>query len=263
MSSFDAKQYWETRLTDKWGLHGVGYSGLGKYYNAWLYGVRRRVFFRHIKALVDDWSKIDVLDIGSGTGFYVDLWQSLGVNSVTATDITTVATTELQKKFPDIQCHQLDIGNNLGEPFRTRQYHIISAFDVLFHIVDDGQYQRAFQNIFDMLHTGGLCVFSDNFIHKGTVRGQSQVSRSLNEIEAILKDTGFKVKLRAPMFVLMNYPADSKSAVLKNIWKWMVKPVRKFQFLGFPLGALLYPFELILTSYLKESPSTELMVCEK
>ena len=263
MSGFDAKQYWETRLTAKWGLHGVGYAGLGKYYNAWLYRVRKRVFLRHVISLVDDWSKIDVLDIGSGTGFYVDLWKSLGVNSVTATDITKVAVTQLQKKFPDVQCRQLDIGNNRPDPFRSRKYHIISAFDVLFHIVDDDRYRRAFQNIFETLSPGGFCIFSDNFIRKGTIRGQSQVSRSLNEIEGILKGTGLKVKLRVPMFVLMNYPVDSNSAVLKDIWKWMTRPVRKFQFLGFPLGALLYPFELILTSYLKEGPSTELMVCEK
>lgn len=263
MSGFDAKQYWETRLTDKWGLHGVGYSGLGKYYNAWLYGVRRRVFFRHIKALVNNWSKIDVLDIGSGTGFYVDLWKSLGVNSVTATDITTVATTELQKKFPDVQCHQLDIGDNLGEPFRSRQYHIISAFDVLFHIVDDSRCQEAFENTFQMLQPGGIFIFSDFFIHKDTIRAQHEVDRSLHDIEVILKNTGFKVKLRAPMFVFMNYPIDSNSAFLKSAWKWMTRPVRKFKFLGLPLGALLYPFELILTWYLKEGPSTELMVCEK
>lgn len=263
MSDFDAKQYWETRLTEKWGLHGVGYAGLGKYYNAWLYRVRTRVFLRHIRPLVSDWSKSDVLDIGSGTGFYVDLWKSLAVNSVTATDITTVAVDQLQEKFPSVECHQLDIGNGLPELFCNRQYHVISAFDVLFHIVEDDRYQRAFENIFQMLQPGGIFVFSENFIHGDIIREQSQVCRSLNDIEAVLKKIGFKVKLRAPMFAFMNYPVDSNSAFLKTTWKLMTRPARIFKLLGFPLGALLYPFELILTSYLNESPSTELMVSEK
>ena len=263
MSGFNSKQYWENRLGVKWGLHGIGYLGLGRYYNDWLYKVQRRIFLRHVRFLVDDCSKIGVLDIGSGTGYYVDLWKSLGFSSVTATDITTFAVEELQKKFPDVECYQLDIGDNLHEVFRNKQYNVISAFAVLFHIIDDGRYQRAIENIFQMLHSGGFFIFSENFIHGETIRGQHFVSRSLDDIEAILKKTGFKVKVRVPMFVLMAYPVDSKSTILKIIWRMVILAVRKLPLLGFALGSLLYPFELILTSYLKEGPSTELMICEK
>lgn len=139
MTCFDPKQYWENRLRDKWGLNGVGYIGLGKYYNEWHYKVQKRIFLRHVRFLVDDWSKIDVLDIGSGTGFYVDLWKSLGVGSVTATDITAFAVENLEKKYPDEECYQLDVGGMLPEVFCNKQYDVISAFAVLYHIADDGR----------------------------------------------------------------------------------------------------------------------------
>lgn len=263
MSSFNPKEYWENRLKDKWGLNGVGSLGLGRYYNEWLYRVRRRIFFSHVRPLFNDWSRIDVLDIGSGTGYYVDLWKSLGVHSVTATDITTIATRKLQEKFPDIECYQLDIGGDLPVRFVNKQYRVISVFDVLFHIVDDDCYQRAVKNISRMLRTGGFFVFSEHPIHGETFRAQHEVIRSLNEIEVLLEKTGFKVKTRIPIFAIMNYPVDSKSNIPKAIWRRMTLIVRKLPILGFALGALLYPFELILTSCLKEGPSTELMICEK
>jgi len=263
MTNFNAEQYWEKRLLEKWGLQGVGFSGLGRYYNDWLYKVRKRVFYRHIPPLFKDWSEIDVLDIGSGTGFYVNLWRSLKVKSVTATDITSISVEKIKEKFPDVECFQLDIGKNLPGNFSNKQYHIISAFDIFFHITDDNCYQKAIENISQMLQPGGIFVLSELFIHTDTVRTQHQVLRPLNEIEAMLKKTGFEVQLRAPMFAFMNYPVDSKSAFLKKSWNWMLRPVRKVKFLGALLGALLYPFELMLTSQLKESPSTELMICEK
>ena len=263
MNTFNSKQYWESRLRGKWGLHGVGYDALGRYYNNWLYRVQGKIFLRHIRFLVDGWDKVDVLDIGSGSGYYVNLWKLLGANSVTATDITLFATKELQKKFPDIVCYQLDIGDNLPKLLYNKQYHIISAFAILYHIVDDRRYQRAIENIFQMLCPGGFFIFSENFIHGETIRSEHQVSRSLSEIKTILEKTGFKVKARVPMFALMNNPVDSRSVIFKTIWKGMMFPISKLHFLGFILGALLYPFELILTSHLKEGISTELMICEK
>lgn len=262
MNRINPQQYWEERLRDRWGLHGVGCIGLGRYYNYWLYRVRRRVFLRHVKRLALDWGKMDVLDIGSGTGYYVGLWKSLGVRSVTATDITTIAVEKLREEFPDLECHRLDIGGILPGYFQDR-YHIISAFDVLFHIVDDNCYQRAFENIFHMLRPQGIFVFSENCIHGEAIRIRHQVSRSLSEIEAILKKTGFKVKARVPMFAIMNYPIDSKNSFPKIVWQKMMLPVEKLELLGFVLGGLLYPLELTLLSYLKEGPSSELVICEK
>jgi len=263
MSSFNPNEYWEKRLRAISGLHGVGYLGLGTYYNNWLYRVRRRVFLRHVRFLADNWTKVNVLDIGSGTGYYIDCWKSLGVRSVTATDITAIAVEELRKKFPGLKCYQVDIGDNLPEVLHDKQYHIISAFAVLYHIVDDARYLTAFENIFQLLRPGGYLIFTENFVHGNAVRSQHQVSRSLDDIEGILKGVGFKVKARVPLFAIMNYPVDSNSSIFKIIWRGMMVPVRILQPLGFVLGALLYPFELMLTLFLKEGPSTELMICEK
>lgn len=263
MTNFDPQEYWEGRLTESWGLHGVGYLGLGKNLNNWLYRVRKRIFFRYIKPLLQTQEHTDVLDIGSGTGFYVRLWGQLGVDSVTATDITEVAIEKLGKEFPGVKCHLLNIGEPLTEELKDQQFHLVSAFDILFHIVDDKKYYIAIENIYQLLQPGGFFVFSDNFIHGDSIVGQNQVSRSIDEIEKIVKQTGFKIMLRKPVFVLMNAPVDTKNSFLKSLWNFTMAPLRRFPFLGTIVGLILYPIELMLLSFIKEGPSTEIMICKK
>jgi hypothetical protein len=63
------------------------------------------------------------------------------------------------------------------------------------------------------------------------------------------------------MFVLMNYPADTRSRLLRWAWTAMVAPAVLGEPLGWALGAALYPLERALVRVKRESPSTELMVC--
>jgi ribosomal protein L11 methylase PrmA len=44
-----------------------------------------------MKSMHIDFKNTDILDIGSGTGFYVGLWKELSVRSVVGTDITNIA----------------------------------------------------------------------------------------------------------------------------------------------------------------------------
>lgn len=263
MRIFNAESYWQNRLSRKPGLEGVGFVGLGRFYNYWLYAVQRRVFLRQVKTLKLNWAETDVLDVGSGTGFYIRLWRSLGVRSITATDITEVAVRRLQKQYPTIECLKFDIGDALPEELARRQYRVVSAFGVLYHVLDDERYRRALQNIHHMLHPGGLFVFSENFVHGHSVRATHQVSRSLHQIESLLRDVGFFTKWRVPMFFIMNVPVDIRNPLVRTAWKVIPFAVARLKVLGAILGALEYAIQIALSSWVKEGPSTELMICEK
>jgi SAM-dependent methyltransferase len=264
MSGFDPRKYWEERLTRNFGLHGVGYIGLGGPYNDWLYRVRRHVFRRIAAFLPFDPASSSVMDLGSGTGFYVEQWREIGVRRITGIDLTAVAVERLRRRFPESEFHQLDIAG--GGPFPGSPYDVISAFDVLFHIVDDDAYRRALAAVSESLRPGGWLLLSENFLHRPTVRAEHVVSRSAPEIEAALRQAGLEVVRRGPMFVLMNYPVDAKAAA-GHLWSAMTLPVRAHRGLGritgFLLGAALYLPELLLTRILRESPSTEYAVCRK
>ncbi|HZD67581.1 MAG TPA: class I SAM-dependent methyltransferase [Actinomycetes bacterium] len=260
MTEFEAKEYWETRLAEHPGLRGVGFVRLGRRYNEWLYRVRRHVFLRHVRAVSSRPSDVDVLDVGSGTGFYLDLWRELGVRSVVGSDLTEVAVHALRRRNPGVEVHQLDIGGDLG-PLAGREFGIVSAMDVLFHIVEDDRFERAIKQVRSLLGPGGLFIWSDNFVHQQTVRIPHQVSRSLDSIEGTLGACGLEVVERRPMFVLMNGPADTRSPLLKGWWLALRAMVSLGEPMGRSLGALLYPVELLLTRLLRESASTELMIC--
>jgi len=262
MNTFDPVAYWEDRLQKNPGITGVGYTSLGERYNKWLYRVRGKVFKRVVRQLSIDWPAARVLDIGSGTGFYIQRWKDIGVGSVTGSDLTEVAVSRLQAKFQNTDFVRVDIGGSL-EDLGTGRFDIVSAFDVFFHIVDDRRYQRAIENVHSLLRTGGWFLFSDLFLHGPTQRSIHMVSRSWVEVDQLLQATGFEVVRRLPMFVLMNHPIDTSSRMHAFLWKVFVRAVRYHEALGYVSGAALYPVELMLTGILRESPTTEILVCRK
>ena len=259
MAQFDAAAYWENRLADSYDLQGVGYSSLGRFYNRWMYRVRQRVFRRLICSLNLDFKNTAVLDLGSGTGFYIEQWNRLGVGSITGVDITTVAVQELKRKFPQHSFYQADVGAGLRE---QGTYDVVTAFDVLFHIVNDDQFRAAIRNSFDALRLGGFFLFSDNFVHAERAELAHQVSRPLDAIEKILIAAGFHIVQRVPMFSLMNAPVDCSSTYRKRFWNLLTRMIRTSEVAGFAIGAILYPVELWLTRS-GESPSTEVMICRR
>jgi SAM-dependent methyltransferase len=257
--------YWENRLKKNYGLDGTGFIGLGISYNRWMYKIRRQVVIREVRFLGVDCSNASILDVGSGTGFYLEIWKDLGCKKLSGIDITSTAIENLRIKYPQYEFLRADIGDNLDKSYNlfTTKYDLISSIDVLFHIVEDEQYRRAFKNIYDLLRPGGFFIFSENFLHVDSIRSPYQTSRSLHEIEDILSETGFKILKRIPFFVLMNNPVDTNSQLLRNHWKLTTRCIRKGANLGYIIGAFLYPIESILIRLFKEGPSTELMICKK
>ena len=72
-------------------------------------------------------------------------------------------------------------------------------------------------------------------------------------------ETGLEIVKRVPVFVIMNDPIDSTNRFLKRFYWKIEKFASKNEFLGF----ILYPIELFLLVFIKEGPSTEIMVCKK
>jgi SAM-dependent methyltransferase len=258
--TFDPAAFWEERL-QRFDLAAVGYLGLGLRYNEWAYRVRSVVFRRLLRKADLDLGSARVLDVGSGTGFWVDEWLRAGAAQVVGSDLTRVSTERLTKAFPAAEVVQFDL--SAEPPFRPGSFDAVSVFDVLFHIVDDDLYRKALMNIASLLSDEGYLFLSENFLHDPARRGEHQVSRSLTEIEQLLDEAGLEIVTRRPMFVLMNAPLDSKSAVLHRMWHRLQRLVKRSETIGAVVGALLFPFEITLVSIVREGPSTEAMVCRR
>lgn len=213
-----------------------------------------------MRGLGVDWNGKQVLDLGSGTGFYVSEWLRLGAE-VTGSDLTRASVGALSTAFPGTEFVQWDISE--PPPYARSSFHAVSAMDVLFHIVDDSRYRAALQNVAALLKDGGYFIWSDFLVHGPGVRTVHQVIRPLREVEDQLTACGLEIVLRRPMFVLMNTPVDSTSHALNLQWRVLEDLVARFPRLGNPAGAMLYPLDYLLVSFCREGPSTELVVCRK
>ena len=258
---FDAQSFWEKRLKRDFSLHGVGYIGLGKGLNFWMYRIRRVVFKNMVKSLSLDLENAAVFDMGAGTGFYVKIWKELRVRKLKGCDLTQEATSNLKQLFPEYEFVQMNVSDIPDDEHHS--YDIISCMDVLFHVVEDKKLLDALMGIYQSLRPGGYFIFSDNFLSKEIFSHKHIKSRSLNFYKACLEELGFKIERRRAMFYLLNNPIDSDSKFLKMTWHILSSLVSRYNFLGYLIGAILYPVELILTSRYQGGPSTEIMLCRK
>src|SRR5258708_1930554 len=144
-TKYDPQSYWETRLKDGPALNTVGYLGLGLAYNKWLYRMRKQVLERALRRFPIVSEKTSVFEVAPGSGFYLPIWSSHGVHDLTAADITQAVVTYLRPLWPDFQFLRADIGT-VGPPV-SRQFDIVTAFDVLFHIVNEQSWQNAVTNL--------------------------------------------------------------------------------------------------------------------
>jgi SAM-dependent methyltransferase len=264
MTNFKADEFWEKRLTKVSGLEGVGYAKLGKQFNYWGYKVRKYAFLKILHSLNTNLSSAKVLDVGSGTGFYIDIWQKLGANKITGVDITEISVSNLKKTFPDFTFFQHDISADIsGRVDLIEQFDYISTMDVLFHIVDDIKFEKAIQNISSMLKKGGYFIYSDNFVNGKTDRRTHQVSHSKDELYLFFEKAGFEIIKHKPFMVLSNYPIDSKNPLLHIYWFFIENIIALIKPLGTPIGWILYQIDKLLINILDKSVSTEIILLRK
>jgi SAM-dependent methyltransferase len=256
------RAYWDERLRKHWGPEGASSVYLGRQFNLWRYRVRRKVFRRLVGRLGLQPTHLSVLDVGSGTGFYLEQWQALGVESLAGLDISDWAVAQLTRAYPNAIFYRADI-SVLPSLLPVEAFDVITAMDVLVHLVDDAAYLRALNNLRHALRTGGYLLYSDAFFHGPDKHSEDYWS--LSYVTAAMQTCGFEIVCRVPMSVLMSAPTDTRHrGINERIWDAVViAPVRRGEWIGFLMGTLLYPLELLLVSSLKESPAAEIMVCRK
>lgn len=258
----DETRYWEEQHRADDSLNAVGWAGLGRAFNGWMYAVRRRVIRRVVPAHVSLGQGTHVLDMGSGTGFYLDLWRELGAGQIEGSDLTENATRRLRASRPGVPIHHCDLGGDPGQ-LPQRRFDVVSAMDVLFHIVDDAAYQRAIANLAGLVRPGGHVVLTENLLDGRVAVGPFQVSRSEDEILRLLRANGLEPVARAPMFVLLNGPVDSRNPVLRAWWAMLTRVVSYHEVLGRVVGAILLPVELVAVRLARRGPSTKLLICRR
>jgi SAM-dependent methyltransferase len=237
---------------------------MGRAYNEWLYRVQRRVFLRLVRRLKLASAGARVPDVGSGTGFCVALWRRLGA-AVVGLDISPHAVERLRDAHPGCAFLELDVGAPGSEVAMEAQgpFDVVSAFAVFYHIVDDQRFARAIGAVAGTLRLGGLFLVSDNFRRGNRAATMHQVNRPLDCWMETLRANRLVPLWRTPQHVLMNAPVDHGGALAWSFWRLLARLAARSERTGASIGAALYPLEVLLTTVLKESWTTEVMVCRR
>ena len=262
----DPDSYWEQRLASHEGLQGVGVTALGPGFNKWAYRARGARFDAIAKPLLKRFSEPRVLDVGSGSGFYLDRWRALGARQLTAADLTETAVERLRGSHPFATAIRMDIGAEyaLGAAqLQPGSFELISVMDVLFHILDGEAYRRAFVNLAELLASGGHLILSEDMIRGKRSRRQAiKVTRPARRVRKCWREAGLEQVSIEPLFALMNAPSAGGRR-WRRWWSGLQRLLAPRPWLGYPVGAALYPVERIVVRHVGDGPSTKLIVLRK
>jgi SAM-dependent methyltransferase len=211
---YDAREYWQRRLGERFNLRGVGHIAFSESYNEWLYK-RKAACLEQALAGVDLRNET-VLDVGCGTGFFVRWYGERGA-SVDGVDITDVSVSRLREEFPQ---HRFEVGD-IGSPEFPirRRFDIVNIWDVLYHVVDDRRFETALRNLAASVAPGGRLILTDQLGGPGDTQEAAHVKRRcLARYQSLLPPQGLQLQQLLPLYFRLNQrrqgeaPGDSTVA---------------------------------------------------
>ena len=198
--AYDAREYWQRRLGERFNLRGVGHIAFSEAYNEWLY--RRKGDCLEGALAGIDLRNASVLDVGCGTGFFVRWYSERGAR-VHGIDITDVSVSRLRAEFPGHRFEVADIGSPDCPP--SGRFDIVNVWDVLYHVVDDRRFRTALRNLATSVAPGGRLILTDQLGGAGDVQEVAHVKRRcLAAYQSVLPGEGLELQHLLPLYFKLN-----------------------------------------------------------
>ncbi len=249
---YDPEPYWTRRFARRLGLSTVGYLGLGRSYNRWLYAARKAAFLRAVRTLPLGVEGAAVLELGVGSGFYLPIWRRLRAGRIVGVDITQASVDRARALCPQGRFERRDIRQpfDLGERF-----DIVAGIDVLFHVVDEPGFVGALENIRRHLRPAGRALVTDCLVDKGELRADHVRYRTMEEWRRAFRQQQMELTDLLPQLSLMHSAAQQPGiggvitgGVIAATFRAAHVGNRVItELAGAAGGALLYPWEVLAT----------------
>jgi 2-polyprenyl-3-methyl-5-hydroxy-6-metoxy-1,4-benzoquinol methylase len=263
-AAFDREAYWAERyrVID---LSRSGHIDLPVAYNRWLYRRKRECLFRDLRRAGFRPEGASVLEIAAGTGVYVEAWKRAGVGRLVGIDISQAATEALRARFPGYAFHKRDLGEPDLAALTGAGFDLVTAVDMLYHIVEDDRFPVALANLSATVKPGGLLAIHDVFPNRGELDFGYLKLRTLDAYAKALDRAGFDIVSRTPTFFSAVQASDGKDAAAQArwdaVWDRCTAPlIRRAPRLA---GAFTYALDRALGAFLREGPSFEMLICRR
>ena len=111
-----------------------------------------------------DLERARVLDVGSGAGHWIDFYRRAGAGRCVGVELSERCADHLRGKYAGDDAVEIHHGHfqEVLEDLKPG-FDLINAIGVMFHVVDDADWERGLQRIADGLNEGGWLVVGGHF----------------------------------------------------------------------------------------------------
>ena len=199
--SFDAANYWRSRMQRTPSLVGTGWIGIALPWQHSLYAAKRRAIRRLLRDCNQPVAGRTVLDFGCGTGYFEDVWEAWGATHTSGIDIAPTLIDSLSERFPSRDYACVDLAAE-DVPFGAQD--LVTALDVLYHVVDDEAAERIVARLLNRVAPGGAFVATDGWPRENRFVAVHVRHRSPTWWAEVAKGHGFQIAASRPVYVLHN-----------------------------------------------------------
>jgi SAM-dependent methyltransferase len=149
-------------------------------------------------------------------------------------DLSGSAVERLRRQFPDGTFAQLDLTRGdeaLEAAVGHQRFDLVTAIDVLYHIVDDGEFARALASLGRVVAPGGRLLVSDVFVERPTTIAAHVRRRPLSQYEESLATQDLRLLGREAVFAVLGDPVPRPGfkptdLAMHIFWRVLSKSVR-------------------------------------
>jgi len=261
---YDPEAYWAKRYSQV-DVTRSGHIDLPAAYNLWLYRRKTTHLLHCLQRHGFEPRGRSVLEIATGSGVYVEFWKRLGISHLAGIDISEAATAAMRVRFPEFEFHKRDLGEPGLSQLVGTGFDLVTAIDMLYHVVDDQAFAQALANLAYCVAPGGLLAIHDIFLREGEREFGYMKLRNLARYTAALNAAGFDVLSRSPTFFFSVQWAkiDRPSTEKAHDWAWSRLFAPAIRHWPGATGAVTCTVDRALGAVLNEGPSFEMMVCRR
>jgi 2-polyprenyl-3-methyl-5-hydroxy-6-metoxy-1,4-benzoquinol methylase len=223
------KIYWSERLSRHPDLRGTGYIGAPLAWQLWSYRSKERAYLKLLKRTGVEIQGLQVLDFGCGVGYFEDFWENLGAHRADGLDIVSEIIERLKREHPDRKYVCADISKDPSELAVFGSPQLVTAIDVLYHIVDDDLLLSTLSALTSIIPLDGYLLFND--VLEDSHSAPHVRHRSLDQWLNILVQLGLEFVNKEPLYAINNRVPRAVSRM-----PWVIGAIQYY--LDFPVLGL-------------------------
>jgi len=267
MVSFDPAEFWRERLTaTSADLDAVGHRSLGPAYNAFLYRRREEALSDTLLSLGVKPESSCILDVGCGSGYWVDFWYRLGVRRLVGLDLSSAQVERLRERHAGFRFLAGDITTLPSSGLFESHFDLVTLFDVLYHIVDDAKASRALTTISRVMGPRSTLLVFDQIVERDVSLRAHVKFRGRSTFVRLLEQAGLAVTDEIPLFVWLAPPVFGTRGldlVVQAGYAACGALMRRSRRLGTVVGRSLFRLDRALLRRGIQTPNHRLLVIAK